>query len=65
MLQLGRFAINWQAAFKQVQMTLIDSIVTGSFGQGQGGPHFCRVLRILRQKGFMEEKELVKLSLLP
>lgn len=64
-LQQGRYAIDWQAAFKQVQLTLIDEIISGSFGQGQGGPHFCRVIRILRQRGFMEEKELVKLSLLP
>lgn len=63
-LQLSRYAINWKAAFKSVQITLIDAIIAGSYGQGQGA-HYCRVMRILRQKGFMEEKEIVKLSLLP
>lgn len=29
------------------------------------GPHHVRVYRILKAKGFMEEKDLTKLSLLP
>jgi len=45
-------------------VTLVDSIVAGAYGCGQGA-HFCRVMRVLRQKGYMEEKELVKLTLLP
>ena len=47
-----------------MQTTLSDQMVSGAYGAGEGA-HFCRVIRILRQRGFMEEKELVKLSLLP
>mmetsp|Transcript_15152 Transcript_15152/g.19176 ORF Transcript_15152/g.19176 Transcript_15152/m.19176 type:complete len:181 (-) Transcript_15152:55-597(-) len=61
---LGRYAVNWKAAFAKVQASLLDSIVAGAYGAGKGA-HFCRVLRILRQRGFIEEKEIVKLSLLP
>jgi len=39
---------------------LLDKIVTDVYGA-----HHCRVVRVLRQKGFIEEKEIVKLSLLP
>lgn len=63
-LQLGRYAINWQAGFRTIQTSLVDSVVAGAYGSGKG-IHFCRVLRILRQRGFMEEKEIVRLSLLP
>ena len=59
-----RYAVNWGDAFAKVQASLIDQVVTGAYGSGKGA-HFCRVLRILRQRGFMEEKEIVKLSLLP
>lgn len=56
--------MNWGDAFAKVQVSLIDQVVNGAYGSGKGA-HFCRVLRILRQRGFMEEKEIVKLSLLP
>lgn len=39
---------------------LLDNYVEGVYGV-----HHTRVIRILRQKGFLEEKELTKLSLLP
>jgi DNA-directed RNA polymerase III subunit RPC3 len=56
----GKFAINWQQAFKNLQLMLLDNYVEGIYGA-----HHTRVVRILRQKGFLEEKELTKLSLLP
>jgi len=39
---------------------LLDNYVDGIYGV-----HHTRVVRILRQNGFLEEKELTKLSLLP
>jgi DNA-directed RNA polymerase III subunit RPC3 len=56
----GKFAINWQQAFKNLQLMLLDNYVEVIYGA-----HHTRVVRILRQKGFLEEKELTKLSLLP
>jgi len=54
------YAINWSGAFKSVQLTLFEQIISTSLGA-----HYSRVLRILRQKGFIEEKELTKMCLLP
>ena len=58
--QQGKYAINWRSAFVSMQTMLIDRYVESTYGK-----HQVRVLRILRQKGFTEEKELTKLSLLP
>ena len=58
--QQGKYAVNWRAAFASMQSMLIDRYVESIYGK-----HQVRVLRILRQKGFTEEKELTKLSLLP
>jgi transcription initiation factor IIE alpha subunit len=56
----GKFGINWAQGFKSVQRMLIDAYVEGTYGA-----HHLRVIRIIRQKGFVEEKELTKFSLLP
>lgn len=40
-------------------------MLTDSYIEGTYGAHHLRVVRIVRQKGFLEEKELTKFSLLP
>lgn len=55
-----KFAIDWDQAYKSLQIMLLDNYVEGVYGA-----HHARVIRILRSKGFLEEKELTKLSLLP
>ena len=58
--QQGKYAINWQAAFLSLQSMLIERYVEQTYCA-----HHVRVYRILKAKGFVEEKELTKLSLLP
>ena len=56
----AKYAIDWHSAFSSLQQMLIEKYVEDIYGK-----HHVRVFRILRQKGFTEEKELTKLCLLP
>lgn len=56
----GKYAINWVEGFKTVQKLLFDTLAEGIYGSNH-----VRVMRVLRQKGFLEEKELTKFCLLP
>jgi hypothetical protein len=60
-LQEGLYAINWIGSFQSLQAALCESIIEGSYGS----LHFARVVRILRQKGYIDEMEISKLCLLP
>ena len=58
--QQGLYAINWLAGYNSVKAALVDQIITNSYGRDHS-----QVVRVLRQKGFVEEKELVKMCCLP
>ena len=57
---LGLFAVDWRGAFRNVQISLVEEIINKA-----RGPHFAKVVRILRQKGYLEEKEVRRMALLP
>lgn len=57
---LGKYAVNWQSAFVCLQQMLVEKYVEQTYG-----PHHVRIVRIMKAKGFLEEKELTKFSLLP
>jgi len=56
----GKYAINWTEGFNSLQRVLVDEYIKKTYGE-----HHLRVVRILRAKGFIEEKEMTKFSLLP
>ena len=56
----GKYAINWVEGFRSLQKVLCEEYVKKTYGD-----HHLRLIRILRAKGFVEEKELTKFSLLP
>ena len=60
-LQEGLYAINWTGSFQSLQAALCERIIEGSYGSA----HFGRVMRVLRQKGYVDEMEISKLCLLP
>lgn len=54
------YSINWVAGFTSVQNQLADQIINGTIGA-----HHGRVMRVLRQKGFLQDKDLSRMCVLP
>jgi len=55
-----KYGINWKTSLISLQYMLIERYIESTYGA-----HHVRVMRILNEKGFVEEKEITKLSLLP
>ena len=53
------YNINWRELFEKFQSLLIETIIEETHSK-----YHVRVLRVLKQNGFLEEKELIKMSLL-
>ena len=49
--QQGIYAINWLSGFNSVKLTLLEQIISNRYCA-----HHSRVIRVLRQRGYLEEK---------
>ena len=58
--QQGLYAINWRIGFKSVKATLLEQIIKNTYSD-----HHSRVVRVLRTCGLQEEKDLVRMCVLP
>ena len=58
----GLYSVNWQGLFEVVQSTLMENIVENTSYMGK---YHCRVLRILKEKGYLADQTLSQMSMLP
>jgi DNA-directed RNA polymerase III subunit RPC3 len=58
-LQAPIYSVNWQGLFTQFQEQMIYKMIEATLSK-----YHTRVLRILKQKGFLEEKDIIQFCLM-